>query len=223
MSSELHTRNLVQASDLASEQVLAGFLANTTYPWEALGEALSTFLRAFLESLPPAPPRTFPGAVVTGPVWIHPEAVVEPGACVQGPAYVGPKATIGHCAYVRGPVYVAAQSVIGHCTEIKGSIVLPGAKAAHFAYIGDSFLGAGANLGAGTRLANLRFDHGLISVASSPALPTQLKKLGAILGTGAQTGCNAVTNPGTVLLPGAWVRPNQTATGIVAPLRSRRP
>ncbi len=48
--------------------------------------------------------------------------------------------------------------MVGASTEIKRSILLPHAKAPHLNYVGDSILGSGVNLGAGTILSNFRHD-----------------------------------------------------------------
>ena len=85
--------------------------------------------------------------------------VVEPGAYIAGPTFIGPNAIVRHGAYVRGSVYISEGAVVGHTTECKGSIFLPFAKAAHFNYVGDSILGYDCNLGAGTKLANLKMNH----------------------------------------------------------------
>jgi len=45
------------------------------------------------------------------------------------------------------------------------------------------------------------------------AIDTALKKFGAILGDGVETGCNSVLNPGTVLAPKSLVFPNVSASG----------
>ncbi|MGB1567681.1 MAG: hypothetical protein ACPHBQ_04305, partial [Candidatus Poseidoniaceae archaeon] len=45
---------------------------------------------------------------------------------------------------------------------------------------------------------------------------TGLRKFGAILGDNAQIGCNAVTNPGTVLGKSCMVHPNTTVGGYHA-------
>ena len=50
--------------------------------------------------------------------------------------------------------------------------MLDGAKAGHFAYIGDSILGNDVNLGAGTKLANLKMIPGTVSIASSTSRVT---------------------------------------------------
>lgn len=72
--------------------------------------------------------------------------------------------------------------------------------AAHFNYVGDSILGNDVNLGAGVKCANLRLDHKSIHVNfEGRQIDTGLKKLGALVGDGAQVGCNCVINPGTLL------------------------
>ncbi len=127
-------------------------------------------------------------------------AVFEPGALVKGPTIIGPNTEVRQGAYVRGKCIVGARCIVGHTTEIKSSVMLDGAKAGHFAYIGDSVIGNEANLGAGTKLANLKIREQTIRVmAHGTRILTNLRKFGAIFGDHVETGCNSVTNPGTVL------------------------
>ena len=100
--------------------------------------------------------------------------------------------------------------MIGHATEVKGAIFFDDAKAGHFAYVGDAILGRNVNLGAGTKLANLPLRRGSIRVRhpeTDEIIDSGLKKLSAVLGDDAQTGCNAVLSPGTILLPKTGVMP----------------
>ncbi len=164
-----------------------------------------------------------PTAVLVGDVYIGEGAVVEPYAMIVGPTIIGPNCTIRHAAYIRGDVLVAHDCVIGHCSEIKSSILLPGAKVPHFNYVGDSILGRNVNLGAGTICANLRFDGNQVSVRTNgsrePKLPTGRRKLGAIIGDEAQTGCNVVLDPGSLLPRETTVHsaPRPTEPGSRAP------
>ena len=145
-------------------------------------------------------------------------ASVEAGAYLIGPCYVGPRAVVRSGAYVREFSWICADAVVGHATEVKHSILLPGAKAPHFNYVGDSLLGKDANLGAGTKLSNLRNDGGEVHVRlNGERLPSGLRKFGAVLGEGVTTGCNSVTNPGVVLGCNSTVWPNATVTGIHGP------
>jgi UDP-N-acetylglucosamine diphosphorylase / glucose-1-phosphate thymidylyltransferase / UDP-N-acetylgalactosamine diphosphorylase / glucosamine-1-phosphate N-acetyltransferase / galactosamine-1-phosphate N-acetyltransferase len=135
--------------------------------------------------------------------------VVEPGALIKGPAIIGRKCEIRQGAYFRGHCLVGDECLVGHATEIKNSIMLKGSKAGHFAYLGDSILGAYVNLGAGTKLANLKMVPGTVSIRThhNERISTGMRKLGAILGDGVETGCNSVTSPGTFIGKGSRVLP----------------
>jgi len=126
--------------------------------------------------------------------------VVEPGALIKGPTVVGDRTEIRQGAYVRGKCLIGDRCVVGHTTEVKSSIILDGAKAGHFAYIGDSILGRDVNLGAGTKLANLKMTGSTVRVRiGEEQIDTGLRKLGAVIGDRTEIGCNAVTNPGVLL------------------------
>ena len=187
------------------EGPLSPLFAQVDLVWEALAQ-----LGAFMDALVGGRGhqvlgKVMPGAYLEpdGDIYIGPGAVVEPGAYIAGPAWIGPKAQVRHGAYLRGQVFIAAGSLVGHATEVKHSILLPGAHAPHFNYVGDSILGRGVNLGAGTKLSNLT----VVSVKDQ-VFDTGLAKLGAILGDGVQTGCNSVLNPGTLMGPGCLVYAN---------------
>jgi acetyltransferase-like isoleucine patch superfamily enzyme len=149
---------------------------------------------------------------------IGPGTVVEPGALIKGPTVIGNNTEVRQGAYLRGDCLVGNGCVVGHTTEIKSSIMLDGAKAGHFAYIGDSILGNDVNIGAGTKLANLMVISGTVSVRSGKQrYETGRRKLGAILGDRTETGCNSVTSPGTLMGPGAIVYPCLSVPGGLYP------
>ena len=138
--------------------------------------------------------------------------LVEPGAMISSPTIIDDQTVIRQGAYVRGHCIFGKRCVVGHVTEVKHSIFLDDAKAGHFAYLGDSILGNDVNLGAGTKLANLKFMPGNVQVRTPDGSEDSgLRKFGAILGDEVQTGCNSVTNPGTLLSPQAMLLPNTTA------------
>ncbi|MFL2962322.1 MAG: UDP-N-acetylglucosamine diphosphorylase [Candidatus Poseidoniaceae archaeon] len=150
-----------------------------------------------------------------GVVHIDQSAIIEPGVHIIGPTYIGPNAIIRHGAYIREFSWICAGALVGHASETKHSVLLPGAKAPHFNYVGDSILGPNVNLGAGVKLSNLRNDGGEVHVRiKGERVPSGLRKFGAIIGEDSQLGCNAVTNPGVVLGPRCMVMPNTTVTGI---------
>ncbi len=180
-----------------------------------VGKALGAWMEAFLTDLgvgqtPVVRGKVHPAAFLEGRVFIAEGAVVEPTAFIQGPCYVGPGAEVRHAAYIRGNVYVGPKAVVGHTTEVKGSMFFDGAKAGHFAYVGDSVLGREVNLGAGTKLANLALSRQTIRVkhpVTGALVSSGLTKFSAIMGDEAQTGCNSVLSPGTLLLPGTAIMP----------------
>jgi acetyltransferase-like isoleucine patch superfamily enzyme len=158
--------------------------------------------------------EVMPGAVVSDrPVFIAEGARIEPGAYVKGPAYIGPSVVVRHGAYVRENCIFFEGSLLGHASEAKNALFLAGAKAPHFCYVGDSVLGHDVNLGAGTKLSNVPVTTGssaarghrkiALMIEGTP-VDTGLRKLGAILGDGVQTGCNAVFNPGALVGRTPW-------------------
>ncbi len=138
--------------------------------------------------------------------------LIEPGAMLKSPIIIGDCNEVRQGAYLRGHIISGNGCVLGHATEIKHAIFLNDAKAGHFNYIGDSILGNNTNLGAGTKLANLRFLKGNIFLDyKGEFVDTGRKKFGAVLGDNSQTGCNSVTNPGTLLGRESFIMPNVTA------------
>ncbi|MDR2421976.1 MAG: glucose-1-phosphate thymidylyltransferase [Deltaproteobacteria bacterium] len=164
-----------------------------------------------------------PGAYVADDrVEIGPGALVEAGAMIKGPAIIGPGAQVRQGAYVRGQVYAGAEAVVGHATEAKNVLMLDGAKAGHFAYLGDSVLGREVNLGAGTKLANLNMGDAPIAFKANGELITlKRRKMGAILGDRVETGCNSVTNPGVLMGPDSRLWPNVAVKAGYYPPKSR--
>lgn len=210
LSQHFPIKNLIQLS-----QCQHGHFCLDLTPFDLLGEALKPWLQAILASVavldrPVIHGQVKPGAIIEGAVYIAEGAVVEPTAYIQGPCYIGPHAEVRHGAYIRGQVYVGPHAVVGHTSEVKNSILFDHAKAAHFAYVGDSILGCHVNLGAGTKLANLPLKRSVIrykNPVTGAIESSGLKKFGAILADNAQTGCNSVLSPGTILMPGTMVMP----------------
>ena len=162
------------------------------------------------------------GAVLMGSqIALGRGVLVESGALIKSPAIIGDYTEIRQGAYLRGYCLTGAHCVIGHTTEVKHSIFLDHAKAGHFAYLGDSILGREVNLGAGTKFANLRFLAGNVTIRTGDGtIDTGRRKLGAILGDKAQTGCNSVTNPGTLVGREGILMPNTTAPSGLHPART---
>ena len=209
MNPTLSFSDFINRQSLSNQELFPENLINL------LGPSLEHWINSLLNDLglnanPKILGKVHPNAVVEGRVYIGKDAVVGPGAYIQGPAFIGAGSEVRHCAYIRGTSYIGRNCVVGHTTEVKGACFLDGAKAGHFAYVGDSILGRDTNLGAGTKIANLKIRGNEVSFKdpqSGQLIKSGLRKFGAILGDGGQTGCNAVLSPGTLLLPGTAVLP----------------
>lgn len=148
-------------------------------------------------------------------VYIHKDAKIGECVRIEGPCYIGARAEVRHSAYLRKGSWICEGAIVGHSTEVKNSVLLPNSKAPHFNYVGDSIIGFGANIGAGAKLANVRNDKRevLVMLENGERTPTGLRKLGALIGDGANLGCNVVTNPGSVVPSESMVGPNETVSG----------
>jgi UDP-N-acetylglucosamine diphosphorylase / glucose-1-phosphate thymidylyltransferase / UDP-N-acetylgalactosamine diphosphorylase / glucosamine-1-phosphate N-acetyltransferase / galactosamine-1-phosphate N-acetyltransferase len=142
--------------------------------------------------------------------------LVEDGVMIKGPAIIGRNCEIRHNAYIRENVIIGDGCVVGNSTEIKNSILFNKAVAPHFNYIGDSILGHKAHLGAGVILSNFKSFPGNIMVElNGVPFDTGLRKFGALLGDGAEAGCNSVLNPGSIIGRGAVIYPGVNWRGIL--------
>ncbi len=156
------------------------------------------------------------GVHVRGRLFAEAGAVIKSGTYVEGDVFVAAGARVGPNAYLRGPVAIGAKAHVGASTELKNVIVMAGGHAPHLHYIGDSILGEGCNLGAGTIVANLRHDDAAVRVHhKGKRVDTGRRKFGAIVGDGAKTGINASLNPGTILGPGVLVPAGAAVKGTL--------
>ncbi len=178
--------------------------------WSVLGDRLKAYLAAWTDwSLATAVPE---GVHLLGErIHIAAGCRIEPGAVIVGPAVIGAGSVIRTGAYIREHVVLGEGTLVGAHSEVKGSVLLPGARAPHQNYVGDSILGRNVNLGAGTICSNVKNVGDEVSFrAEGQTVATGLRKLGAILGDGCKTGCNTVLNPGVLMGPGSVTYPNAT-------------
>jgi bifunctional UDP-N-acetylglucosamine pyrophosphorylase/glucosamine-1-phosphate N-acetyltransferase len=184
-------------------------------PWTLLGEPLAALLAGLPSSAIDG--RIDPGAHLLGDrIVVSPGARVHAGAVVEGPVFLGRDVQVLPGSYLRGGVWLGDGARVGAGSEVKHALFLPGARAPHLNYVGDSILGAGVNLGAGTILANFRHDGSEVAIPHAGGrLSTGRRKLGAILGDDVRTGCNAVLHPGVVVGRGTQIYPGvQLRSGV---------
>ncbi len=109
---------------------------------------------------------TFSADTVLEPdVLVGPHVVFGPGVRVASGAeirafshlegcVVGADAIVGPYARLRPGTELGAASHVGNFVELKATVLGAGAKANHLTYLGDSTVGAGTNIGAGTITCN---------------------------------------------------------------------
>jgi len=182
--------------------------------WDAL-KRLKEYLAANLR--PGLRNRCEGVAFIGAEVFIGEGTVVEDGAMIKGPAIIGRNCQIRHNAYVRENVIVGDDCVVGNSCELKSAILFNGCQVPHFNYVGDSILGCKAHLGAGAVLSNVKSLRGNVAVMQDgQKLDTGLRKFGALLGDGAEIGCNAVLNPGSIIGRNSVVYPLTNWRGVLA-------
>jgi len=151
-------------------------------------------------------------AHLIGPVTVSKQARIRSGAYIQGPAYIGEHSDIGPNCYIRPYTSIGENVRIGNACEIKNSIIMDKAHIGHLSYVGDSIIGEECNLGAGTIIANYRFDAKTIKMTlKDEVVDTERTKLGVILGDRVKTGINTLFMPGVKVGNDSWIGPNVIA------------
>ena len=190
-----------------SHTLAAPLFEGKRYPWEILSE-LKEFIRTLGASLP--------REEYAPEVWVHKTANVAPSALIAGPTVIGAKTEVRHCAFIRGSALVGEGCVVGNSTEIKNAVIFDSVQIPHYNYVGDSILGFRSHMGAGVVASNVRSDKGNVAVHDGETrIETGLRKLGAILGDGADVGCNSVLCPGSVVGRDSIIYPLSRVRGFV--------
>jgi UDP-N-acetylglucosamine diphosphorylase/glucosamine-1-phosphate N-acetyltransferase len=179
------------------------FWAPIKYPWHIL-EVVDYLLNTCQPRIS-ASASISTKATIEGKVIIGDNVRVLENVVIRGPVYIGPNSIIGNNALVRDHSHIGADCVIGYCTEVKSSYIGNGCWF-HSSYIGDSVIGNDCSFGAGTVLANFRFDEQNISVrVGDEVVDSGRDKLGAIVGDNCKTGINSSIMPGTRIGPNSIV------------------
>lgn len=191
----------------------AALFEGIEFTWDALKK-----IKGYIEAnLKPALHNKCEGVAFIGEqVFIGEGTVVEDGAMIKGPAIIGRNCQIRHNAYIREHVIIGDNCVVGNSSEIKNAVLFNEADAPHFNYVGDSILGYRTHLGAGVILSNFKSLPGNVTVEmEGNPFDTGLRKFGALVGDGAEIGCNSVLNPGSIIGRGAVIYPGVNWRGIL--------
>jgi NDP-sugar pyrophosphorylase family protein len=169
------------------------------YPWDIL-TANRMIMGGWTEARVAATARISQMAVLSGPVHIGEGAEVRAGAVLQGPCYIGPRSFIGNNVLLRSFTSLGDESVVGFGVELKNSVLMNGSRIGRLSFIGDSVIGEGVDIGAGTMTINREMDDRVIEVPiGARRVSTHLTKVGAFIGDRAKLGAGHTLAPGTVV------------------------
>ncbi len=158
------------------------------------------------------------GARLHGEVVVEKGAIVRSGSYIMGPAYISEGCDVGPNCYIRPSTCLGPKVRVGASVEIKNSIIMARSHVPHHNYVGDSLIGERCNLGAGTKIANLRFDDQPIRVTFRDGIiDSGRRKLGVIMGDDVKTGINSMIDAGTIIYERAIIGPGAVAKGSIGP------
>lgn len=150
------------------------------------------------------------------------DGVVVLENCVLEQADIGPDSRIGPFSRLRPGAELVGAAHVGNFVEIKKSVIGLGSKVNHLSYVGDSEIGSGVNIGAGTITCNydgankhktVIGDGAFIGSNTALVAPVEVGK-GATIGAGSVIGKHApddqltLTRAKQVSIPG-WQRPQK--------------
>lgn len=177
------------------------------YPWHLL-DASHFFISRITKNKIQGKIEHF--VTIKGKVHIGKGSLIKSGSYIEGNAVVGDNTTIGPNCYIRGSTYIGNNCKIGLGAEIKNSVIMNDASIPHWNYVGDSIIGERSNLGAGTKIANLKHDRSNVkSKIQGKLIDTGRMKFGTIIGDNVHTGINTSILPGRKLWPNTTTLPGE--------------
>jgi bifunctional UDP-N-acetylglucosamine pyrophosphorylase/glucosamine-1-phosphate N-acetyltransferase len=208
------------ASVYRAQDQRAGEGVNTRADLAAAGaqlrdQILERHMEAGVTVVDPATTWVEPDVEIEADTVIHPFTVLRGRTVVRTGAEIGPHvvavdaeigagALVGPFCYLRPGTVLEAGAKAGTFVEIKNSRIGEGTKVPHLSYVGDSEVGEGTNIGAGTITAN--FPH-------EPGRPKGKTTIGRNVRTGIQNGFEAPVTIGD----GAWIGGGSYITEDVPP------
>ncbi len=107
---------------------------------------------------------------------------------------ISERAIVGPYARLRPGAQIGRDVHIGNFVEVKKSVIEDGAKANHLSYIGDAYVGARANIGAGTITCNYDgFDKHVTEIGADAFIGSNTALVAPVkVGAGANVGAGSV-------------------------------
>jgi bifunctional UDP-N-acetylglucosamine pyrophosphorylase/glucosamine-1-phosphate N-acetyltransferase len=145
-------------------------------------------------------------------VSIGADTIVFPNTVIRTGVVIGSGCEVGPFAHLRDGAVLQDGAAVGNFVEVKKSVLGPGAKAKHLAYLGDAEIGAKANIGAGTITANYDGKHKHRTVVGEGAFVGS----GTVLVAPVQVGAGARTGAGAIVTRNTDIGSGETWVGVPA-------
>ena len=125
---------------------------------------------------------------------------------------IGSNASVGPFAHLREGAELADGAHVGDFVELKKTVLGPGSKSMHLAYLGDATIGANVNIGAGTITCN--YD----GVKKNPTIIED----GAFIGSDSQLVAPVTIGKGAYVGSGTTVREDVPAGSLAVSAGKQR-
>lgn len=145
-------------------------------------------------------------------VEIGPRTTILPCTVIRSGVSIGSDCEVGPFTHLRVGTRLDDHAEVGNFTECKQSTVGSHTKAKHLTYLGDVTIGAGANIGAGTIVANYDGTHKHKTHIGDRAFIGS----GSILIAPCEVGPGALTGAGAVVRRGSEVGADEAWVGVPA-------
>jgi len=142
-----------------------------------------------------------PGSVLdaeNGPIYIGNNVKISPNSVIEGPAFIDDDVVIKALSRINAGSNIGKVCKIGG--EISNTIIQDYTNKQHDGFLGDSYIGAWVNLGAGTVNSNLTNLYGPIKVQLfDKIIDTGQTFLGMIVGDHTKTAINTKITTGSII------------------------
>ncbi len=184
--------------------VYGGFWLDVGKPWDMLDANEFYTKKAEMKM----GGEVHPNATIEGNVSIGENTVVRAGSYIIGPVAIGKDCIIGPNCFIRPFTSLGDNVHIGNAVEVKNSIIMSNTNVPHLSYVGDSIIGENCNFGAGTNVANLRFDDAEVKLnIKGENESSGRRKFGCVVGDNVKTGINVSIMPGKKIWPNKLIPP----------------
>lgn len=150
-------------------------------------------------------------AKIKGPVHIEEGVEIRSGAVIIGPSFIGRGSYIGNNVLIRKYSSLGPGSTVGFGVELKNCVLFGNMRVGRLSFIGDSVIGHGVDIGAGTMTINCNVDNSGIKVGvNNKLVDSGTSKLGAFIGDECVLGSGHNIKAGSVIQPGLTIPHHHT-------------